>query len=222
MQPDDDTPPPRPRWLGWALIAFGLLITLGMLNLGVRMVLTAKPPQAEAPGAAAPGAAAPQPPASANPTAPTVPAAGASGAAVAPQTTSLAGQALVEASDCLRCHGMDRRYVGPSFRQIAARYQDRPDAAAYLANVERLRGELGEAEGEAAEAWQLAGDDVAMVIGGPDGLEPAFRQGVADERQAQYVDAEVRQRRHTEAGRGRARDDAERAAAAPARPRRRA
>ncbi|MEK9804509.1 MAG: 23S rRNA (pseudouridine(1915)-N(3))-methyltransferase RlmH [Curvibacter sp.] len=25
--------------------------------------------------------------------------------------------------------------------------------------------------------WQLAGDDVALVIGGPDGLEPAFRQG---------------------------------------------
>ena len=117
MHPDDDTPPPRPGWLGWALIAFGLLITLGMLNLGVRMVLTAKPPQAEAPGAVTP-----QPPASANPAAPTAPAAGASGAAVAPQTTSLAGQALVESSDCLRCHGMDRRYVGPSFRQIAARY----------------------------------------------------------------------------------------------------
>ena len=138
MQPDDDTPPPRPRWLGWALIAFGLLITLGMLNLGVRMVLTAKPPQAEAPGDVAP-----QPPASANPTAPTVPAAGASGAAVAPQTTSLAGQALVEASDCLRCHGMDRRYVGPSFRQIAARYQERPDAAAYLARKIR-EGSVGE------------------------------------------------------------------------------
>jgi 23S rRNA (pseudouridine1915-N3)-methyltransferase len=24
--------------------------------------------------------------------------------------------------------------------------------------------------------WQLSGDDVAVVIGGPDGLEPAFRQ----------------------------------------------
>ncbi len=141
MQPDDDTPPPRPRWLGWALIAFGLMVTLGMLNLGVRMVLTAKPPQTEAPGAEAP-----QPPASANPTAPmapTVPAAGASEAAAAPQTTSLAGQALVEASDCLRCHGMDRRYVGPSFRQIAARYQDRPDAAAYLARKIR-EGSVGE------------------------------------------------------------------------------
>ena len=135
MQPDDDTPTRRPRWLGWALIAFGLLITLGMLNLGVRMVLTAKPPQAEAPGAVVP-----QPPASANPTAPS---AGASEAAAAPQTTSLAGQALVEASDCLRCHGMDRRYVGPSFRQIAARYQDRPDAAAYLARKIR-EGSVGE------------------------------------------------------------------------------
>ena len=29
--------------------------------------------------------------------------------------------------------------------------------------------------------WQLTGDDVALVIGGPDGLDPAFRQ-VAHER----------------------------------------
>ena len=138
MHPDDDTPPPRPRWLGWALIAFGLLVALGMLNLGVRMVLSAKPAQAEAAGAVTP-----QPPASANPAAPMAPAAGASEAAAAPKTTSLAGQALVEASDCLRCHGLDRRYVGPSFRQIAARYQDRPDAAAYLARKIR-EGSVGE------------------------------------------------------------------------------
>ena len=26
------------------------------------------------------------------------------------------------------------------------------------------------------KAWQLASDDVALVIGGPDGLDPAFRQ----------------------------------------------
>lgn len=26
------------------------------------------------------------------------------------------------------------------------------------------------------KSWQLGGDDVALVIGGPDGLEPAFRQ----------------------------------------------
>ncbi len=29
---------------------------------------------------------------------------------------------------------------------------------------------------ERLKTWQLEGDDVALVIGGPDGLEPAFRQ----------------------------------------------
>ena len=123
MQPDDDTPPPRPRWLGWALIAFGLLVALGMLNLGVRMVLSAKPAQADAT----------QQPTSTAPVA---------GVAEVPQTSSLAGQALVQASDCLRCHGMDRRYVGPSFRQIADRYRAQPDAANYLARKIR-EGSVG-------------------------------------------------------------------------------
>ena len=123
MHPDDDTPPPRPRWLGWVLIAFGLLVALGMLNLGVRMVLSAKPAQADAP----------QQPTSTAPVA---------GVAEVPQTSSLAGQALVQASDCLRCHGMDRRYVGPSFRQIADRYRAQPDAANYLARKIR-EGSVG-------------------------------------------------------------------------------
>ena len=123
MHPDDDTPPPRPRWLGWALIAFGLLVALGMLNLGVRMVLSAKPAQADAP----------QQPTSTAPVA---------GVAEVPPTSSLVGQALVQASDCLRCHGMDRRYVGPSFRQIADRYRAQPDAANYLARKIR-EGSVG-------------------------------------------------------------------------------
>ena len=123
MHRDDETPPPRPRWLGWALIAFGLLVALGMLNLGVRMVLSAKPAQADAP----------QQPTSTAPVA---------GVAEVPQTSSLAGQALVQASDCLRCHGMDRRYVGPSFRQIADRYREQPDAANYLARKIR-EGSVG-------------------------------------------------------------------------------
>lgn len=123
MHPDDEIPPPRPRWLGWALIAFGLLVALGMLNLGVRMVLSAKPAQADAT----------QQPTSTAPVA---------GVAEVPQTSSLAGQALVQASDCLRCHGMDRRYVGPSFRQIADRYREQPDAANYLARKIR-EGSVG-------------------------------------------------------------------------------
>ena len=34
-----------------------------------------------------------------------------------------------------------------------------------------------EALAQQLKQWQLGGDDVALVIGGPDGLEPAFRDG---------------------------------------------
>jgi len=33
---------------------------------------------------------------------------------------------------------------------------------------------------EKLKTWQLASDDVALVIGGPDGLEPAFRDAAAE------------------------------------------
>src|SRR5256885_6100841 len=45
--------------------------------------------------------------------------------------TTLFRSALVEGNDCLRCHGLVRHYVGPSFQQIAERYRAREDAADY-------------------------------------------------------------------------------------------
>ena len=107
---DDDTPPPRPRWLGRALVVFMVLVVLGVLNVGWRILQ---------PGPAAQALDAQQ----AHP-------------------ERAAGRALVEASDCLRCHGLERHAVGPGFRQIAARYAGRSDAAAYLAG--RIReGSVG-------------------------------------------------------------------------------
>lgn len=107
----DDTPPPRPRWLGWALVVFMVLVVLGVLNVGWRILQ--------------PG-----------------PAAQALDAAQQVHPERAAGRALVEASDCLRCHGLERHAVGPGFRQIAARYAGRSDAPAYLAG--RIReGSVG-------------------------------------------------------------------------------
>ncbi len=100
MHRDDETPPPRPRWLGWALMVFMALVVLGMLNLGWRMLQ---------PG---PGAASAAERASG--------AGGLEGSAASPPSAP-AGLRLVEASDCLRCHGMERYYVGSSFQQLAAR-----------------------------------------------------------------------------------------------------
>ena len=49
-----------------------------------------------------------------------------------------AGKKLVEQSDCMRCHGWDRKFVGPAFVSIAEKYRDRADAETYLAD--KIRG----------------------------------------------------------------------------------
>lgn len=44
-----------------------------------------------------------------------------------------AGKKLMETSDCMRCHGWDRKYVGPAFVSVAERYRNQTDAEQYLA-----------------------------------------------------------------------------------------
>ncbi|MDR2297886.1 MAG: c-type cytochrome [Comamonas sp.] len=54
-------------------------------------------------------------------------------ALVQSQPELAAGKKLVEQSDCMRCHGWDRKFVGPAFASIADKYRERSDAQAYLA-----------------------------------------------------------------------------------------
>ncbi|WP_138512576.1 c-type cytochrome [Rhodoferax bucti] len=110
MHPDDDTPPQRPRWLAAALTVAVVVVVAGMLTVGWRTLQAGSSTSVAA----------------ASPTAPT--------AALA------AGMAAVNASDCIRCHGVDRRYVGPAFNQVSARYQGRADAVDYLAGKIRNGG----------------------------------------------------------------------------------
>lgn len=109
---EGDDAPQRPRWLGWALVVFMLLVALGVFNIGWRIM------RGPAVGAT------------------TAPAA----AAVTADAQLAAGKALVEGNDCLRCHGLVRHYLGPSFQQIAGRYRGREDAADYLARKIREGG----------------------------------------------------------------------------------
>jgi cytochrome c551/c552/cytochrome c553 len=49
---------------------------------------------------------------------------------------------LAKRKACLSCHGVDKKIVGPAFREVAQRYKGRPEAAGIL--VERLkRGSSG-------------------------------------------------------------------------------
>lgn len=55
----------------------------------------------------------------------------------------LQGKTLLEASSCLSCHKASSKAVGPSFVDVAERYQTRGDAQAYVAD--RIRnGSVGE------------------------------------------------------------------------------
>jgi cytochrome c len=65
-------------------------------------------------------------------------AAGAAGAAAAPSTAApkaadTAAQALARQHNCLTCHGVENKIVGPAFRDVAKKYGGRSDAAEYYA-----------------------------------------------------------------------------------------
>jgi cytochrome c len=56
-------------------------------------------------------------------------------AAVAPPEEMSAGMALARRHACVSCHALDQRLVGPSFREIAARYRGGGDGAALIGKM---------------------------------------------------------------------------------------
>ncbi len=44
-----------------------------------------------------------------------------------------ASEELAKSKNCLSCHGVDSRLVGPGFKEVAQKYSGQPDAAAKLA-----------------------------------------------------------------------------------------
>ena len=53
-----------------------------------------------------------------------------SAAAVAP---AMADQALAQSKNCMACHAVDKKVVGPAFKEVAAKYAGQKDAADKLA-----------------------------------------------------------------------------------------
>ncbi|KPC55176.1 c-type cytochrome [Amantichitinum ursilacus] len=46
-------------------------------------------------------------------------------------------EALAQSKNCLACHAVDHKVVGPAYKDVAAKYKGRKDAVAYL--VGRVR-----------------------------------------------------------------------------------
>jgi cytochrome c len=57
----------------------------------------------------------------------------AAAAAAGPSAATQAALALARQHNCLACHGVDNKVVGPGLREVARRYAGRADALAYLA-----------------------------------------------------------------------------------------
>lgn len=89
---------------------------------------------------ARPGAPASAAPASTGAATPASPSGNGPAKADAPTGLSLTGEALARARTCLACHQIDRKQVGPSYRDVAARFADNPDAVSILSNAIRKGG----------------------------------------------------------------------------------
>ena len=82
---------------------------------------------------------------------------------------ALADQALATAKNCMACHAVDKKLVGPSYKDVAAKYAGQKDAVDKLA-VKIIKGgsgvwgpvpmpanaQVNEAEAKKLAAWVLS------------------------------------------------------------------
>ena len=80
----------------------------------------------------------------------------------------LADQALAQTKNCLACHAVDKKLVGPSFKEVAGKYAGQKDAVEKLA-VKIVKGgsgvwgpipmpanaQVNEAESQKLAAWVM-------------------------------------------------------------------
>jgi cytochrome c len=52
------------------------------------------------------------------------------------------GQSLIEGSDCLGCHKLDEKMIGPSYKEVAQKYENTPENVEMLAE-KILKGSSG-------------------------------------------------------------------------------
>lgn len=70
--------------------------------------------------------------------------------------SALAQEALAKSSGCMTCHAMDTKKMGPSFKDIAAKYKGKADAEATLvANL---------SSGKGHPAVKASPDDVKSLV----------------------------------------------------------
>lgn len=83
---------------------------------------------------------------------------------------AMADEALAKSKNCMACHAVDKKLVGPAYQEVAKKYADQKEAAATLAASIRKGGSgkwgpvpmpaqaaLSEADARTLAEWILAG-----------------------------------------------------------------
>ena len=92
----------------------------------------------------------------------------ATAAALAVAAPAFADQALATAKNCMTCHAIDKKLVGPAYKEVATKYADQKDAVDKLA-AKIMKGgsgvygpvpmpantQVNEAEAKKLAAWVL-------------------------------------------------------------------
>lgn len=81
-------------------------------------------------------------------------------------TPTLASEQLMEKSGCLSCHRVDQKLIGPSFKEVAARYKQKPESVDYL--LQKVRdggeGEWGDIPMAANTPQKISDENLKLVI----------------------------------------------------------
>ena len=56
-------------------------------------------------------------------------------------TAALADEALAQKNGCLACHAVDKKVVGPAYKDVAAKYRNDKDAPAKLEKKVKMGGQ---------------------------------------------------------------------------------
>jgi len=73
------------------------------------------------------------------------------------------GRVLLQKNNCLACHAMDKKVVGPAFKDVAAKYRDQADAEAKLV-TKVTKGGKGAWGSMAMPAQSAKQDDIKAMV----------------------------------------------------------
>lgn len=72
-----------------------------------------------------------------------------------------AAEAMLKTNKCTKCHSIDKKKTGPSYKSVAAKYKGKGDAQAKLV-THMTTGPMVEVDGEKEEHVKAKGDAAAV------------------------------------------------------------